>query len=335
MTERAATVMAVVAFVAALNPQPIPLILSLAVGVLALASRRSTLVILAVAVLCSSLAWRSWGGLASEPPTTVDAIATLVTDPVRAGGQTTVVVRVDDTRYLASAFGGPAARLQNATAGERLAVVGSSKPYNGSRERKAALHVADRLTIQSFEHLGGTSPPWVMANAIRSTIDAGANSLGEDQKALFTGLVYGDDRNQAPRTEVDFRLVGLTHLLAVSGQNVAYVLTVLGPAIRRYSVAGRWLTTLAVLGVFATATRFEPSVLRATVMASLAVTARVVGRDVPTSRLLAVAVTLLLMVDPLLAETIAFRLSVAASAGIVWLSKPIERRLRGADWLRA
>ncbi|MGI9623263.1 MAG: ComEC/Rec2 family competence protein, partial [Acidimicrobiales bacterium] len=42
-----------------------------------------------------------------------------------------------------------------------------------------------------------------------------------------------------------------------------------------------------------------------------------------------------LMVDPLLAETIAFRLSVAASAGIVWLSKPIERRLRGADWLRA
>jgi competence protein ComEC len=36
--------------------------------------------------------------------------------------------------------------------------------------------------------------------------------------------VYGDDRNQDPLVAADFQGAGLTHLLAVSGQNVATTL---------------------------------------------------------------------------------------------------------------
>ena len=69
-------------------------------------------------------------------------------------------------------------------------------------------------------------------------------------------------------------------------------------------------------------------------MAGLAVTARLVGRESSAGRLLAAAVTLLLLIDPLLAHTLAFRLSVAASAGIVWLEPLVEPAWIRWRWLR-
>ena len=53
------------------------------------------------------------------------------------------------------------------------------------------------------------------------------------QRSLFTGLVLGDDREQPADLADAFRGAGLTHLLAVSGQNVAFVLALAGPLLRR------------------------------------------------------------------------------------------------------
>ena len=64
-------------------------------------------------------------------------------------------------------------------------------------------------------------------------------------------------------------------------------------------------------------TRAEPSVLRAGVMAGLAATAFVLGRQAEPLRLLALAVVALLLLDPLLAWSVGFWLSVGATAGVV------------------
>ena len=58
------------------------------------------------------------------------------------------------------------------------------------------------------------------------------------------------------------------------------------------------------------------------------------GRVAPALRVLAVTVTLLLLVDPMLVHALGFRLSLAATAGLVVLTRPIERRLPGPHWLR-
>ena len=52
-------------------------------------------------------------------------------------------------------------------------------------------------------------------------------------------------------------------------------------------------------------------------MAGLAVLAVSAGRVAPALRVLAVTVTLLLLVDPMLVHALGFRLSVAATAGLV------------------
>ena len=107
-----------------------------------------------------------------------------------------------------------------------------------------------------------------LANGIRRSVVGGAATLGAEPTALLTGILFGDDRAQSAPTTDDFRASGLSHLLAVSGQNVAFVLALLEPLFRRLSLRTRFGATLATLSFFALLTRFEPSVLRATAMAA-------------------------------------------------------------------
>jgi len=145
--------------------------------------------------------------------------------------------------------------------------------------------------------------------------------------------VLGDDRDQPPELDQAFKRAGLTHLLAVSGQNVAFVLAVAGPLLRRLRLRPRLVASLVVLGFFALVTRFEPSVLRAVAMASAGAVAATAGRPATSLRLLALAVVALVLGDPLLVHQIGFQLSVLATAGIVLLAGPLARRLPGPGWL--
>ena len=71
---------------------------------------------------------------------------------------------------------------------------------------------------------------------MRHTLVAGAASLPADRRPLFTGFVLGDDRGQGADVVADFRASGLAHLLVVSGENVAFVLALASPVIRRLSL---------------------------------------------------------------------------------------------------
>ena len=128
------------------------------------------------------------------------------------------------------------------------------------------------------------------AGSIRDTIARSVDHLPRRDRVLVTGFVYGDDRGQLPQVVDDFRATGLTHLVAVSGSNVALVLTMFGPVLRRLGGLWRLVAVVAILSQFALVTRGEPSVLRACVLAVVATGATVVGRPSSRLRLLAIAV---------------------------------------------
>ena len=65
------------------------------------------------------------------------------------------------------------------------------------------------------------------------TVEAGLGSFDPDDRALFLGIVFGDDRGQSELEQFRFRASGLGHLTAVSGQNVAFVLVAASPLLRR------------------------------------------------------------------------------------------------------
>ncbi|MEZ5230476.1 MAG: ComEC/Rec2 family competence protein [Acidimicrobiales bacterium] len=142
--------------------------------------------------------------------------------------------------------------------------------------------------------------------------------------------MIGDDRFQSKGQQARFRAVGLSHLLAVSGQNVAFVLAVAEPLVNRRGWWSRRLATVLALVVFAMATRLEPSVLRATGTALTSVVALSSGARASGVRALALAATALVLIDPFLVSSVGFRLSLAASAGILLVGPLIEERLPGA-----
>ena len=64
-----------------------------------------------------------------------------------------------------------------------------------------------------------------------------------------------------------FRASGLSHLTAVSGQNVALLLAAAGPLLRRLRPVSALVLTIGLIAWFVVLTRAEPSILRAGVMA--------------------------------------------------------------------
>ena len=88
----------------------------------------------------------------------------------------------------------------------------------------------------------------------------------------------------------------------------------------------RWLATLGLIGWFVVLTRVEPSIVRAGLMAALSATAFATGRERAPTRILAIAVIALVLVDPLLAWSVGFWLSVGATAGVTALGPRLAAR---------
>lgn len=163
---------------------------------------------------------------------------------------------------------------------------------------------------------------WRGADAVRASLRRSVAHLPADQRALVPALVDGDDAALSVDLADDFRTTGLTHLLAVSGTNLTLVVGFLLVLARWGGVRGRWLYVVGALGIagFVLLARTEPSVLRAAVMGSVGLVAMGVNGRQRGTRALGVAIVALLLVDPGLATSIGFALSVLATAGILLLA---------------
>jgi competence protein ComEC len=165
---------------------------------------------------------------------------------------------------------------------------------------------------------------WGGAERVRESLRASVAHRPEHQRALVPALVVGDDQRLDPGLAEDFRATGLTHLLAVSGTNLTLLVGFLLVVARWAGLRGRWLILVGALGIvgFVLLARTEPSVVRAATMGSVALLG--LGRNglQRGTRSLGVAVVVLLLVDPWLALSAGFALSVLATTGILLLAPP-------------
>jgi len=330
VTDAAAAVVALAAAAGALAARPVPLWLGVAVVVAAFGLRRPLLLAAGVAVATSALAARSWSGLSPPEPGPVDATVTLVGDPADAFGGTRAEVRLGARRVEALARGRAAGRLADRLAGERVRLTGHLQPLpETDRLWLAPRHLSGRIAVSTVGEWSPGGPLARLANGLRRTLLAGASSLPDGTRSLFAGFVLGDDRGQPTEVAYDFRASGLAHLLVVSGQNVAFVLAIAAPLVRRLGLRGRLAAGVAVLVLFGTLTRWEPSVIRAVAMAGVTLLAATLGRPASSLRVLALAVAGLLVVDPLLVHSVGFQLSVGACAGIALFGAALTRRIPG------
>lgn len=215
-----------------------------------------------------------------------------------------------------------------ARVGSRIRVTGRLVPSRPGDE-VAAL-------FRAFGPPQELAPPawwWRGAERVRGGLRAAVADRSDGPGGLLPSLVLGDTSLLTPAVEADLRASGLTHLTAVSGANVAIVtggalwLAISVGLLRR----ARVVVAVAALAGFVVLARPEPSVVRAAAMGSVMLAGLLASRRSRGVPSLAGAVVALLVVDPWLARSAGFALSVMATAALLLLAPAWAARLPG--WL--
>jgi competence protein ComEC len=170
------------------------------------------------------------------------------------------------------------------------------------------------------------------AAALRHGLVRAVDGLPGDGAGLVPGLAVGDTSIVTPTLDAAMKASSLSHLTAVSGANCALVVGIaLGLAALLGASRGlRVACGLAVLVGFVVLVTPEPSVVRAGAMAAIAMLGVLLGRPGTGIALLSVAVTLLLVLDPWLAASLGFALSVAATGSLLLCARPLATGLARA-----
>jgi competence protein ComEC len=161
------------------------------------------------------------------------------------------------------------------------------------------------------------------------------------EAALARGFVLGEDEGVDAATKEDFRRSGLSHLLAVSGQNVTLLGLLALPLLAMFGIPlrERLLWVLALICVYVPVAGAGPSIQRAAVMGALGLLATLGGRRGSRLYGLAVAALVTLAIDPGIAAEVGWQLSFAAVLGILLLVSSlrsgITAHLGEGPWRRA
>jgi competence protein ComEC len=215
----------------------------------------------------------------------------------------------------------------------------------GQRVRATGLLAASErsdLTVALLRVRGGlevlSAPSAVqrVAERLRSGLRQAAGVLNPEPAGLLPALVVGDTSAMVPTVDAEFRVAGLTHLIAVSGENVAILCgTVLGLArLARLGPRSAVLVAGLALVGFVVLCRPSPSVLRAAVMGAVMLLALMLGRRRSALPALCAAVLVLLLVDPSLGGDPGFTLSVLATGALVLLAPSWVAALCRHGWPR-
>jgi competence protein ComEC len=155
------------------------------------------------------------------------------------------------------------------------------------------------------------------------------NSLPPQQAGLMNGMLIGYRDGLSEEVQDAFSNAGLTHIMAVSGANVAFMVLPLAFLLKRLKVPKR-AANLFIIGfliLFVFITGIEPSVLRAVIMAIILLAAAILYREPDTYAAIAFSCILILAANPCMLFNIGFQLSYAATLSIVMLYKNIKKRI--------
>ena len=195
---------------------------------------------------------------------------------------------------------------------------------------RQGIHVI--LRADTFRLVGRRGGIGGVGDRLRRRVSSslGAVPAGE-RRAVLAGVVLGEDEGLEADLRDSFRASGLYHLLAVSGQNVAYV--VAGTIVLVWALGlPRWLGELGALGTVAAyvlAVGWQPSVVRAGIAGGLASLAWLASRPRDRWYFLLVGAAVLLAWNPYSVLEPGFQLSFSAVAAIFLLVPRISRTLEG------
>lgn len=313
---------------------PLPLALGIALTGIGALQRLPALGVIAIALGCGIVVAtaRPDGALLSTLARDVPrcAVSARVVEPITSSTTVVALDRLDCGSFdLTGPAGLAVIRDRVLDPGSRFRGEGFLVPLGSSASdlmsrRAGASALLDLDRVRSHPPSGAFG----IAARLRDSLRDATGGLGAGRAALLHGLAIGDTSEISPVVMERFRAAGLTHLVAVSGSNVAIVLGAAALLVRKRSLKLRVALGALALATFVLVVGPDPSVLRATAMGALALVALLAGRSVEPFRALGVALIIVLALRPQMVHSVGLHLSAAATAGIVLLGPRLVALLR-------
>lgn len=230
--------------------------------------------------------------------------------------------------------------------GDRLRVttrVELAEDFDGFayREYLARQGIGGIARARSAEVLPGGGGPGAAFAAVRALLLGGLNDLvPEPEAALGGGILLGVRASIAPEITDAFATAGLTHVVAISGWNIAIVAALVMALVRPLErrPGGRWTTAMIAalaIGSYVVLTGASPSVVRAALMAGAMLVGRLAGSRAHATSALGLAALVMLLVTPSVLWDVGFQLSLLATAGLIWFGRSVEASLHSwPAWVR-
>ena len=178
---------------------------------------------------------------------------------------------------------------------------------------------------------GQGNPVFHIIYAVKQRAQRTINLLIVDpEAALLSGILLGNDNGIPPDLAEDFRTTGMTHIIAISGFNIAIIIVILVGVADPF-VSRKTAVIIAIVGItfYTILVGADASVVRAAVMGSIfLITSRWLGRPNFAYASLFFAGFVMTVVNPYILWDVGFQLSFAATLGLMLYADPFTQWTR-------
>ncbi len=148
--------------------------------------------------------------------------------------------------------------------------------------------------------------------------------MGEKYSGLLLGLLIGDSSKINEDIEESFKITSLSHILAVSGAQVSYIILAMYGLLKgRIGIQKTRVVIIVSLIFYMSLTGFSPSIVRAGIMGIILMMSGILYRKNDIINSIGISLFLMLIYNPYLLENVGLQLSYLGTIGIILFNKTV------------
>jgi competence protein ComEC len=193
--------------------------------------------------------------------------------------------------------------------------------------RKAGIfYVMSYPKIEIISHGNGNPVKSALFYAKEKFLDKMNLAIREPESLLMAGLILGEKSSFDKSLKQSFVNTGTIHIVALSGYNVTivaeWIMKILSPFPKNIGIGAGIISIL----LFVLMTGGSSTAVRAGIMATLALSARLIGRNYDVARALILAGIVMILINPfVLCFDVSFQLSFIATVAVIFFAPKIEK----------
>ena len=202
------------------------------------------------------------------------------------------------------------------------------------------IHYTGSATISAENPLDYYSYKKSSAEAVHNRVlDHLVDQMPQEIAYLSYSVLFGDSDYLSEMTNTSFKISGVMHIVAVSGMNVVFIISIILMCLRfiKRNKLLKFCIITAVLVFYCYLCDYTPSVVRATIMGLVVLSAKNLGRQGDILSSLGFSCILIMLIWPMSILDAGFLMSFACVVGIVFFCEPLtnffKKRCKFPNWL--